>query len=350
MGENQLLMQKRIPELLASLETIYSLDYNIGYLQQGYEIAQPYLVDFWIFLQAEIEKFDRPLRILEIGCGGAILLERLKALGHKVVGVDPSPLSARAREELGLDIHLEMLNPNMEIGVFDLIYSMDVLEHAFDPREFLEVSRGYLSEGGRIVASVPDAGPSINLNEVSCAMHQHLQYFNSATLEALLRSLEFNQVDVTSAGYGGSLYVSAGYGSNSDATEPRHEPRSAGVNSSPDIPTMELNFLGVTKYLREVALSGKSLGIYAPLRALPYLAPIEHELIESSFRFIDDTVRWHQRRFDGCPVPVENFSDVVSNPPDEFLVFSLTFENVMRDKISAAGFGNHTQSLRELLN
>ena len=349
-GENQLLMQRRSPELLASLESIYSLDYNIGYLQQGYEIAQPYLVDFWEFLLGEIQKFERPIRILEIGCGGAILLQRLRELGHEVVGVDPSPLSARAREELSLDIYLEMLHPNMEIGSFDLIYSMDVLEHAFDPTEFLEVSVGYLREGGRIVASVPDAGPSINLNEVSCAMHQHLQYFNAATLEALFRSLAFDDVAVTPAGYGGSLYATAMHGSNRDAAEPWNGSGFSGVVLPPDIRAMESNFRGVTKYLREVAVSGRTLGIYAPLRALPYLAVIEEELIESSFRFIDDTERWHRRRFDGCAITVENFSDVASNPPDEFLVFSLTFENVMRDKISEAGLGNRTQSLRELLN
>lgn len=349
-GDNQLLMQRRSPELLASLESIYSLDYNIGYLQQGYEIAQPYLVDFWEFLLGEIQKFDRPIRVLEIGCGGAILLQRLRALGHEVVGVDPSPLSARAREELSLDIYLEMLHPNMEIGSFDLIYSMDVLEHAFDPKEFLEVSVGYLREDGRIVASVPDAGPSINLNEVSCAMHQHLQYFNAATLEALFSSLAFQDVAVTPAGYGGSLYATAAYGSNRDVAEPWNGSGFSGTVLSPDIRAMESNFLGVTKYLREVALSGKVLGIYAPLRALPYLASIEEDVVESSFRFIDDTERWRHRRFDGCALTVEPFSDAANNPPDEFLIFSLTFENVMREKISEAGMGKRTQSLRELLS
>jgi 2-polyprenyl-3-methyl-5-hydroxy-6-metoxy-1,4-benzoquinol methylase len=348
LGGAGLLMQERDEQLLGALSNIYGLDYNIGYLQEGYDIAQPYLEDFWGFLLREVESFGRKLRILEVGCGGAILLRRLKDLGHDVVGVDPSPLSARARQSFDLEIHLEMLHPNLSIGTFDLVYSMDVLEHAFEPSEFLEVSLGYLREGGTIVASVPDAGPSIALNEVSCAMHQHLQYFNSATLAGILRALNLSDVAVSTAGYGGSLYARAIAGSNASGSS-RNDPIDFAEDMSPNIGAMERNYHSMNEYLRTLAASGKSVGIYAPLRALPYLAGIEPELVQSTFRFIDDTGSWHRRRFDGCSVEIENFSDAVARPPDEFLVFSLTFEHTMKSKISEAGFGGRTQTLRGLL-
>ena len=81
----------------------------------------------------------RGLRALDIGCGGGFLAEEFAALGCRVVGVDPSPVSiAAARGHAaarGLDIDYRV-GPGERLPVpdsgFDLAYCCDVLEHVSD--------------------------------------------------------------------------------------------------------------------------------------------------------------------------------------------------------------------------
>jgi 2-polyprenyl-3-methyl-5-hydroxy-6-metoxy-1,4-benzoquinol methylase len=344
-----LLVQARDPKLLSVLNDVYSLDYNIGYIQEGYGIAEPYLSDFWQYLERTVATHGKNLRILEVGCGGALLLDRLRGLGHSVVGIDPSPLSERASKALGIEIHKSMLAEGMDIGTFDLIFSMDVLEHAFDPHSFLTISADYLRDDGIVVTSVPDAGPSIELNDLSCAMHQHLQYFSDESLASLLRGAGFLNILVEKSSYGGSLYATAArkeslwWGTSSSRAA---DSRPAG---GLDFEKLRVNLRAVAEHLTGLLDQHGSLGIYAPLRALPYLSELEQGFTDSRIRFIDDTGRWHRRFFDGSSIAIENFEDVRRSPPGHIAVFSLTFEEALLGKISAAGLGANVSTLREVI-
>jgi 2-polyprenyl-3-methyl-5-hydroxy-6-metoxy-1,4-benzoquinol methylase len=344
-----LLTQRRNPELLNLLEKVYSLDYNIGYIQDGYEIAEPYVEDFWAFLLTQVQGFGKSLRILEIGCGAAILLHRLKQLGHTVIGIDPSPLAERAGKKYGITIHNSMLHENLEIGDFDLIYSMDVLEHAFLPEKFLKVSANFLKPGGKVMVSVPDAGPSIKIGDISCAMHQHLQYFDSDSLKQILKRAKLSDVKIQTSGYGGSLY---GVGVKStlqmQAESESQDDSKLDPNNS-ELVRMKDNSINVIKKISEELSKGKSIGIYAPLRALPYLADIPDGLNDPSIKFIDDTKLWQKKRFDGSSIPIENFSSLLDSKIDTIMIFSLTFEKVLYEKIKKAGIGSQVITLSEML-
>lgn len=341
-----LLSQVRSDELLTHLETVYSMDYNIGYLQEGYEIAEPYMEDFWSYLVGEVKKFDRTLRILEVGCGGALLLKRLKDIGHQVVGVDPSPLAERAGKKFGIDVSSELLHGDLEIGTFDVIYSMDVLEHAFDATEFLSISKRFLNKGGKIIVSVPDAGPSIERHDISCAMHQHLQYFDISSLKKQLESVGLFDAQVVKAGYGGSLYATATNSELDNRTDQTLE------ESNPDSKLLEkimLNLRNVNDVIQGELDKGKSIAAYAPLRALPYLSEIPGGLESDQIRFIDDTKAWHNKKFDGTNIFVENILDLKQRPTDSIFVFSLTFEDAIIKKIKQEGIPSRVISLGNLL-
>lgn len=343
-GESGLVTQKRRPELLDALDTVYQLNYNIGYLQEGYDIALPYRDDFWRYLTRTISGLGENLRILEIGCGGAILLRALRDLGHEVVGIDPSPLSHEAKKKYNLEIHTQLLSSGMDIGTFDLIYSMDVLEHAFDPKQFIEDSLGYLRETGTLIASVPDAGPSIELNEVSMAMHQHLQYFSGESLKTLFDHFGLVSV-VERAGYGGSLYCTAQFKSaTSEFNEVHNLPK-----ESFDIEVAVANLGAVQNTIQDFLNDGKSTALYAPLRALPYISGIEPQQLIEGVRFIDDTAHWRGRKFDGCDVVVESSDDISLAHPDVVVIFSLTFEQILRKKLQDKQVFVETVSLREML-
>ena len=74
-----LVTQKRAPFLLDSLKCVYQQDQNIGLLQEDNTIAIPYGKDFLTFLYKVLHENNiTKANILELGCGGCILLDELK--------------------------------------------------------------------------------------------------------------------------------------------------------------------------------------------------------------------------------------------------------------------------------
>ncbi|HYN87448.1 MAG TPA: bifunctional 2-polyprenyl-6-hydroxyphenol methylase/3-demethylubiquinol 3-O-methyltransferase UbiG, partial [Ardenticatenaceae bacterium] len=93
--------------------------------------------------------------VLDLGCGGGRVAEEMARLGCHVLGIDPSARSiatARAHaKKAGLDIDYQVAMgealplPN---GAFDIVYSLDVLEHVVDlDRVMAEIARVLLPGG-----------------------------------------------------------------------------------------------------------------------------------------------------------------------------------------------------------
>ena len=81
------------------------------------------------------------------------------------------------------------------------------------------------------------------------------------------------------------------------------------------------------------------LGIYVPLRAIPYLSA---EKIFSGIRFFDDDVGLHGWYFDGFDILVENFADLVESPASTLLIASLAFGERIKVKVRAK-LGNRVE-------
>ena len=95
------------------------------------------------------------LRVLDIGCGGGFLAEEFAALGCRVTGVDPSPVSidaARAHAaERGLRIDYRV-GAGEELPVPDTAFGVacccDVLEHVSDVDRVISETARVLEPGG----------------------------------------------------------------------------------------------------------------------------------------------------------------------------------------------------------
>jgi len=101
-------------------------------------------------------------RVLDVGCGGGFLLERLAERGYSGVGIDLSPASVdianRRLAAMGADDLRAETGSAYEppAGTFDLIALTDVLEHLEDPRACLGALRERLARGGLLVVSTPN--------------------------------------------------------------------------------------------------------------------------------------------------------------------------------------------------
>jgi 2-polyprenyl-3-methyl-5-hydroxy-6-metoxy-1,4-benzoquinol methylase len=102
-----------------------------------------------------------PARILDLGCSGGLLSDRVRALGHTVTGVDILELpDVRGRVDHFVQGNLDNgLPPEVESeGPFDVVLAADVLEHVRGPELILQQSRCLLAPGGVLIASVPNFG------------------------------------------------------------------------------------------------------------------------------------------------------------------------------------------------
>lgn len=98
-------------------------------------------------------------RVLDIGCSGGYLAERLAAGGATVTGIELDPVAAeRARSVCDQVVvgDVEQLELPFEPGSFDAVVCADLIEHLRDPGQFLSRVRPLLRPGGRLVLTTPN--------------------------------------------------------------------------------------------------------------------------------------------------------------------------------------------------
>jgi len=100
-------------------------------------------------------------RALDVGCGAGLLCEPLARLGASVTGIDAAPENiAAARDHaaaMGLAIDYRATGVEVLTGErFDLVTSMEVIEHVTDPAAFVRGLSGALAEGGLMILSTPN--------------------------------------------------------------------------------------------------------------------------------------------------------------------------------------------------
>ncbi len=139
-------------------------------------------------------------RVLDVGCGEGTFGANLKKLGlaQKVIGIELIPTVAKLAESF-LDhvicddiesIDLETIG--REYGPFDYIICGDVLEHLRDPWSVLRSLSLLMTEGGHLIASIPNVRywgvvlPLLCKGEWEYSSHgimdrTHLRYFTRKT-------------------------------------------------------------------------------------------------------------------------------------------------------------------------
>jgi len=98
---------------------------------------------------------DKPfegLTLIDIGCGGGLLCEPMARLGFAVTGIDAGERNIQVAqhhaEQMGVEIDYRTATPEQVEGQFDVVLSMEVIEHVTDVGLFLAACSDLLKPGG----------------------------------------------------------------------------------------------------------------------------------------------------------------------------------------------------------
>jgi len=109
---------------------------------------------------------ERPfegLTLLDVGCGGGLLCEPLTRMGFAVTGIDAGEKNIAVAklhaEQSGLSIDYRACTPEQLSGQFDVVMSMEVVEHVPDVGAFLSAAAACLKPGGAFFGATMNRTP-----------------------------------------------------------------------------------------------------------------------------------------------------------------------------------------------
>jgi 2-polyprenyl-6-hydroxyphenyl methylase/3-demethylubiquinone-9 3-methyltransferase len=160
----------------------------------------------------------RPLegrRAADVGCGAGLLAEPLARLGAKVTGVDPAPENVAAAQEhalgQGLPIDYKVGSVEALEGKFDLVTSLEVVEHVTEPRLYLQGLADALAHDGLLILSTPNRTARSRLmlivvgegtGRIPRGTHDWDKFLCPEELCALLKDAGLEIVDVSGLAWG----------------------------------------------------------------------------------------------------------------------------------------------------
>ena len=105
---------------------------------------------------------------LDVGCGAGLLCEPLARLGALVTGLDAAAENITAAQAHAAGSGLAITYRHGDVGAlglagFDLVCSMEVIEHVADKAAFVAALAAALAPGGLMVLSTPNRTPASKL-------------------------------------------------------------------------------------------------------------------------------------------------------------------------------------------
>jgi len=166
-----------------------------GRLEEGYR--RLVLRDHARFVERALRDCGTRGPLLDVGCGGGLLLGMMRERGFSVVGLDNSAAAAAiawSRQRVPA-VCGALEHAPLRAGGFAAITMFHVLEHVHDPRAYVAAAYHLLAPGGRLIAQTPNAAcwqfRLLGRAWSGLDVPRHLFDFRSSDLERLLESSGF---------------------------------------------------------------------------------------------------------------------------------------------------------------
>ena len=192
------------------------------YVNYGNERARIYFQGIDSKTRAHIDQFlkrcrdycqtgSTPLRLMDVGCGTGVLLNRAQQLGFSVEGIEIcEPLAGNTVEQVGCTVHRDVLSLGAYNNEhFDVVTLYDVIEHLQEPLRDLKLVCDVLKPGGVMFVLCPNEDALIRkLSKLAFHLsfskwitplrvlyyQDHLSYFTRKSLLTLIKQLDLEIV------------------------------------------------------------------------------------------------------------------------------------------------------------
>ncbi|MBU1346347.1 MAG: class I SAM-dependent methyltransferase [Alphaproteobacteria bacterium] len=180
-------------------------DTNYGH-EHDPAVSDGYLLPKLISILGRRAPSERTAFDLGAGTGGAA--GGLGALNYTIVGVEPSPEGVAIANQRFPAARIEVGSGYDDLaaryGRFPVVYSLEVIEHVYSPRQFVKTAHDLLEPGGLLVLSTPYHGYWKNLAMALTGKldrhftalwdHGHIKFWSLKTLTSLLDEAGFTDI------------------------------------------------------------------------------------------------------------------------------------------------------------
>ncbi|WP_417842806.1 class I SAM-dependent methyltransferase [Thalassospira sp.] len=153
-------------------------------------------------------KTDRNLKVFDLGCGNGAAAHQISQLGFDVIGVDPSQegisIANQSFPHLTLQQGSAYDDLTSKFGTFDIVISLEVVEHVYAPRVYAKNLHGLVKKNGIAIISTPFHGYWKNLAIAAVGGfdkhftalwdHGHIKFWSIKTLTQLLTEAGFSRI------------------------------------------------------------------------------------------------------------------------------------------------------------
>ncbi len=144
------------------------------------------------------EPYRKTGKLLEFGCGEGYFLTEAKKRNWNVTGIEISETLIAKCNEKKLVIYNDLSKlPVNEVGQFDIIVTIEVIEHLSPPIYFAKKFNALLRQGGGLYMTTPNFNCLLRyfLGERwnNIIFPEHLCYYSSSTMKKMLTSCGFKE-------------------------------------------------------------------------------------------------------------------------------------------------------------
>jgi SAM-dependent methyltransferase len=176
----------------------YTEDYHKAIVAAGEGSA----ASRWKDQRTLISRYKNGGTILDLGCSSGGFLSTMKGKEWQLYGIEMEETTAeRARASTGAEVFVgDVVDAPFLPASFDVITCFDVLEHVYNPRQFLMKAREWLKPGGIFYAMMPNIDSwearVFGTHWYGLELPRHLFHFSPKSLRYLMNETGFSEVCV----------------------------------------------------------------------------------------------------------------------------------------------------------